>query len=215
MDERASKVFAGLSVLVVLWIGVYWLWEPSTPRVSFGGEPLVEPAPASQAEPGASVSTEIQPDPGESIWMGVPAAKPAVTAPGFSAYTLREGDTFETIAAERWGDPSLWTAVARANPLKDPRRLKDGQVIRLPDDVGNIQGVALDPQGPGGGIAEQSSERTHTVESGDTLSSIALRYLGSSTEARRVFELNRDRLADMHSLKIGQKLRLPAPGSGG
>ena len=29
MDERTSRIFFGLCMLVLVWIGVYWMWHPS------------------------------------------------------------------------------------------------------------------------------------------------------------------------------------------
>lgn len=196
MDERAAQIFTGLSVLVLLWIGVYWLWEPSTPRISHGGETPShsEPAP----EPGV---TEPEPAPAEQ-------RQPEVVPPVFRAHTLQDKETFETIAEDYYGDPSKWRVIARANPLKDPRRLQAGQTIRVPLDVGNVQGVVNRPPE----ADAEPENRTHIVRSGDTLSSIAQQYLGSSSKAREVFELNRDRLRDMHSLSVGQELRLPPEG---
>ena len=196
MDERAAQVFTGLSVLVLLWIGVYWLWEPSTPRVSHGGETpgAIDHAP----EP---IVSEPEPTP-------VERREPEVIPPAFRSHTLNQNDTFESIAQEQFGDASKWDVIARANPLKDPTRLKPGQTIRVPLDEGNVQGVVNRPLER----AAQPEYRTHIVRSGDTLSSIAQQYLGSSVKAAQVFELNRDRLRDMHSLSVGQELRLPPEG---
>ena len=47
------------------------------------------------------------------------------------------------------------------------------------------------------------------VQSGDTLSGLAARYLGSVARFGEIYELNRDQLAGPHALKIGMKLRLP------
>ncbi len=209
MDERASRVFVGLSVLVLLWIAVYWLWVPNSPRVSYGGDapPVRTTYPES-----APVQQETVPAAGDPVWMGEQPEPATVIPPGFRRYTIRANDTFESIAREQWGDASLWTVVARANPLKDPGRLKAGQVIRLPNEIGNIQGVAHAPQGD---PDPANSERTYVVRSGDTLSSIAQIHLGSSADAARVYELNRDRLTDIHSLRVGQELRLPPAESGG
>ena len=187
MDERAAQIFTGLSVLVLLWIGVYWLWEPSTPRVSHAAAPvtLVDAAP----EPA------VREPPHPEI------APPGVTPPEFITHELQAGETFETIARDQFGDAAKWGLIARANPLKDPRRLKPGQTIRIPVDERNIQGLAPP--------AEEPAPRRHIVQPGDTLSSIAARYLGSSVRAGEIFELNRDKLRDMHSLRVGQELRLP------
>jgi nucleoid-associated protein YgaU len=54
-----------------------------------------------------------------------------------------------------------------------------------------------------------SAARTYTVRSGDTLSRIAKEQLGSANDYTKIFELNRDQLADPDKIKTGQVLRLP------
>jgi murein DD-endopeptidase MepM/ murein hydrolase activator NlpD len=49
----------------------------------------------------------------------------------------------------------------------------------------------------------------YVVQSGDTLSGIAGRYLGSIARFNEIYELNRDQLAGPHALKIGMRLKLP------
>ena len=49
----------------------------------------------------------------------------------------------------------------------------------------------------------------HTVQFGETLSSIAEHYLGSQSHYRRIFEANRDRMSSPDRLKVGMRLRIP------
>ena len=51
--------------------------------------------------------------------------------------------------------------------------------------------------------------QTYTVQSGDTLSSIAQHFYGDAGQYMRIFEANRDRLTDPHSIKAGQELYIP------
>jgi hypothetical protein len=57
-----------------------------------------------------------------------------------------------------------------------------------------------------------AGERTHVVKPGDTLTSIAARYLGSTSRFGDVFDLNRDRLARPDDLRVGMTLRIPTTG---
>lgn len=50
----------------------------------------------------------------------------------------------------------------------------------------------------------------HTVQFGETLSSIAAHYFGSQSHYRRIFEANRDRLSSPDKLKVGMRLRIPS-----
>jgi nucleoid-associated protein YgaU len=53
------------------------------------------------------------------------------------------------------------------------------------------------------------SGATYTVQSGDTLSAIAQKYLGDANAYPKIFEANRDKLNDPDKIYPGQKLRIP------
>ncbi|HEY1403486.1 MAG TPA: LysM peptidoglycan-binding domain-containing protein, partial [Pyrinomonadaceae bacterium] len=48
------------------------------------------------------------------------------------SYTVRRGDTLSSIAAAVYRDPAAWRAIARANHIRDPRRLAPGRLLLLP-----------------------------------------------------------------------------------
>lgn len=47
-------------------------------------------------------------------------------------YTVRRGDTLASIAAAVCRDPAAWRDIARANRIRDPRRLEPGRVLLIP-----------------------------------------------------------------------------------
>lgn len=51
--------------------------------------------------------------------------------------------------------------------------------------------------------------RIHTVRSGETLSEISIRYLGTSRKYREIFNINRDQLRSPNDIREGMKLRIP------
>lgn len=57
--------------------------------------------------------------------------------------------------------------------------------------------------------ATSAKGRTHIVTDGETLSSIAGKYLGSQARYQEVFQANRDQLKSVNDLKIGMKLNIP------
>jgi LysM repeat protein len=59
-----------------------------------------------------------------------------------------------------------------------------------------------------------STETFHTVERGDTLSSIAAKYLGRESRFYELFDANRDQLQRANDLKPGMKLRIPDANGG-
>lgn len=57
-------------------------------------------------------------------------------APG--AYTIRTGDTLQTIAQSAFGDSALWYRIAEANGLRSNSDLRVGQTLNIPNLVGAV-----------------------------------------------------------------------------
>lgn len=55
--------------------------------------------------------------------------------------------------------------------------------------------------------------RRHRIVDGDSLSKLALRYLGDSSRGEEIARLNRDLIKDVNLLPIGREIVLPAPES--
>lgn len=78
------------------------------------------------------------------------------------------------------------------------------------DDPGSVQ--SNDRPGRSGratNISQASGARFHIVETGDTLSGIALEHLGSTAKFLDIYEANRDVLSSPDRLQLGQRLRIP------
>ncbi|MFG0307127.1 MAG: LysM peptidoglycan-binding domain-containing protein [Phycisphaerales bacterium JB040] len=226
--ESSQRVLLSMTLLALLWVAVYWAWGPpdgsrdaglvelaDTPRITFDREP------AQAADPGAPPTAPPTAPPSDTLSVtpiGLdPTPGPGIIPPEFRAYTLRDGDTLESIARREYGDSSRWVAIARANPLRDAQRLRAGDVIRLPVDPDNVQGLALDARGePTSPPAPPAPEYVeYLVKPGDTLSEIAQSYYGSFRFTRLILEANTDTISSADDLRAGQTLRLPAaPPSG-
>ena len=59
--------------------------------------------------------------------------------------------------------------------------------------------------------AQTPQHTTYTVQSGDTLSAIAKRFLGNANDYMEIFNANRDQLTDPDKIKPGQVLKIPQP----
>lgn len=57
--------------------------------------------------------------------------------------------------------------------------------------------------------AQPAQSRTHLVQKGDTLQSLALHYYGTRSAWEKIFQANRNALASKDQLKIGQELVIP------
>jgi nucleoid-associated protein YgaU len=54
------------------------------------------------------------------------------TDPELTTRVVRRGDTLSAIAADVYGDPTLWRVIAEANNLDDPRSLPIGATLHIP-----------------------------------------------------------------------------------
>ena len=54
------------------------------------------------------------------------------TDPELTTYVVKRGDTLASIAADVYGDPTLWRTIAEANQQDDPRRQQIGAVLTIP-----------------------------------------------------------------------------------
>lgn len=224
--DSTTRAVAGLGLLCVIWVFVYWVWDPSD-RVArstgFVDRPAqtteIENDPVSQPDPRQATEQAPQQEPAiidplnEEPAPGEPDA--GIIPPKFRDYTVVEGDTFETIAAKELGTSRLASAIARANPFKDPRRLSPGEIVRVPVDPTNIQGRLL-ADGPG-----QEPEPLppplpepefieYTIQRGDTLSGISMAFYGSTRYVDYILAANRGTLRSANSIRVGQVIRVPA-----
>ena len=52
-------------------------------------------------------------------------------------------------------------------------------------------------------------DQIYEVVAGDNLSKIAKKFYGDANQYKKIFEANKDQLADPDKIKVGQKLKIP------
>ena len=236
MASATAKPVAIAALVLAVWFGTYWLWEPTSKqtRITFGLPPspaaaAVATEPAPELGTGDGVAEPVQPSrtgleagaAGEvARTSGGTAAREVVVPPEFTTYTVQKGDvSFEAIARRLGGGSKLAEAIKRSNAFVSPTKLIPGRTqLRIPVDPENIDGkvVRTTPETvPGAGGtpgAEPGDERTHTVAAGETLSGIASKYYKSSASWKLIFDANRDKLDKPERVKVGMVLRIPKSG---
>ncbi|MCC8191255.1 MAG: LysM peptidoglycan-binding domain-containing protein [Planctomycetes bacterium] len=133
---------------------------------------------------------------------------------GLRYYIIRPGDTLTRIAQNEVGSASLANNIYlfNRNVIDNPDHLVVGTRILLParEEESRDFSPAAAPGGSTAGTGNQV--RIHRVVSGDTLSSIALQYYGSSAAWRYLYEANADVIANPNQLRVGTSLAIPPYG---
>ena len=55
----------------------------------------------------------------------------------------------------------------------------------------------------------QEQSRTYTVQRGDTLSKISLRYFGTTKRWKDIYNANKNKITNINQLKVGTQLTIP------
>jgi nucleoid-associated protein YgaU len=62
----------------------------------------------------------------------------------------------------------------------------------------------------GSSTTAPAAAQSYTVVSGDTLSRIAKKFLGSANRWHEIFDANRDQISNPDMIRVGQVLKIPA-----
>lgn len=203
--------------------------KPSgSPKVSGGGgtpalapaasaapvmAPVPSAAPSLVPSPSAAPSPSPKPSPSPAPAAAKPAASPspspalapaparASAAPVASArrVSVRPGDSLWAIAWRETGSPLAWGAIAEANGLRNPDRLRVGQVLRLPDQAALARKA----------LRAAAAPAYVRVRPGESLWTIAAREYGTPYAWVSLYRANRDRLRSPDHLPAGLWLRRP------
>jgi len=128
-------------------------------------------------------------------------------------HVVQKNETLSSIAAAAYGNSSYYPHILRANPSLDPKRMKPGMTIVLPD-VADVKPTDV----PGGGTATTASHAAGPINSasqykvvaGDSLHKISVKLYGKSDMADKLYQLNKEQIgSDPAKLKVGTMLKLP------
>lgn len=111
--------------------------ERETPEPAPAGAPLGAASAADAVAPGSALKPAGGGDPPEP--QSAANEKPAPpAAAGAVTHAVRSGETFYRIVLRAYGTapPELIDAVAKANGLRDPSQIREGQQLKLPSLAG-------------------------------------------------------------------------------
>ena len=157
-------------------------------------QPLVHPAP-----PPALTVSEM--------------AVPATTGMTVIVHTVGRGETLSQVAFKHYGDRSLANSLGTYNKLPHPDQLVPGQRLLIPNrpDLTSAPPTMAAQQPPVVIMAATAVPNVaeYVVASGDTLSELAQKLMGSARHTNELLSMNKDRVPTADSLRVGTRLRYP------
>ena len=197
----------------------------STATPAGGAEPAATPVAPEQPAAAPAIS-----DSSTSLASGKSSAVAESTAPGKQrTHVVQQNETLSTISLAAYGSANYYPHILRANPGLDPKKMKVGQSIILPDisavkpQSGSGAGAGAGAQPAQSGTSQQQQPAAATgqhldpakeykVAANDSLYRISVKLYGKSDLANQIYELNKEQIGpDPAKLKLGTVLKLPSP----
>lgn len=193
--------------------------SPTTPLIDTlpstqPSRPMMADIPTLEAAP-APVASALPPTAAAPIQNSAPSnASPANVAPNTPrTHRVESGESPYSISEAVYGSGKYYKRILAANPGIDPRHLKIGQVLVIPD-LSATDRVASPADATTAAPEVIDTRTSYKVESGDSLESISLKLYGTPRMRDRIYETNKTLIGpDENLLKIGWILKLPQPPS--
>jgi nucleoid-associated protein YgaU len=161
--------------------------------------PATEAAPQDNAPIAPESNVTVQTEPAiENTQAAAPVASAAgeyVPENGTKMpYYIQKGDTLASISQKIYGSSSQWRTLAEENNVLNPNKIYPGSALYY---------TLSEKSRSFADRYERSAKGSHTVASGETLSSIAAKVLGSEHAWRTLWKMNPS-IQNPDFLKVGQ-----------
>ena len=134
-------------------------------------------------------------------------------------YKTRKGDTLSEISQKLLGSSRHWKRIFNANrdKLRKPEHLREGMILTVPQVAvarKGSAGVGAADRAAQNATAKSSSRKakspkSYRVARGDTLSSIAKCFYGSTQKWPRIYQANQTVLAGPNTIAPGLRIVIP------
>jgi nucleoid-associated protein YgaU len=202
-QSTAQQTAAGVAATTAL---------PGTPVAPTLSATITTPA---TVTPALQVETVLRSQPGSA---NVPTAAAGAT----QLYTVKEGESFYTIARAVYGDSHFFPHIQRANPDVVPNKIRAGMKINLPSPESvkpTAAAAARATERQSDRVASDAANKLvktvaageYRVQENENLYRIAVKLYGSPKKVDEIYEMNKATIgSDPSKLKVGTVLKLPA-----
>ncbi len=142
-----------------------------------------------------------------SVAMAIPAPS-NLSSVGPSTHRVAAGESPYSISQAVYGNSKYFKKILAANPGVDPRHLKIGQVLIIPQ----LTGTETNPSAAAGADQDVSLDTSgfYKVVSGDSLDGISRKLYGTGAMIDALYQMNKSLIGSNEDvLKVGWVLKLP------
>ncbi|MBI1368917.1 MAG: LysM peptidoglycan-binding domain-containing protein [Planctomycetes bacterium] len=156
---------------------------------------------------------------GHRATLGVMSNGNTTAAPKQTIHYVKEGETLSAIARQYYGNPGDYQIILDANRKAIPNEnlVRPGVRLIIPSKSAPAPGnvapapASTPPAASPKPTAPQATRTAeYTVQEDDTLSSLAAKFMGSSKNWQKLYELNKDRISNPDRIAEGTVIRVPA-----
>ena len=138
----------------------------------------------------------------------------SINRTGDTNHVVKQGETLRSICSTFYGDSGLATAVANWNGLQNPNDIEVNSTIALPKRE-SLVSMGMTFQEPiDTGVSSPTGNKTmefetYEVKSGDTLSEIAQKVMGTTKKTQVLIMFNKDVMPNPDRIRPGMILKYP------
>ncbi len=196
--------------------------DPTSSNLAHGGitrsptTPMIDPLPSTQPSrplmadvPTLDAPATVTPPPPAPYQP--PAFTSATNVPSNTprSHRVTSGESLYSISEAVYGSGKYFKKILAANPRIDPRHLKVGQILVIPE-LTDTDKPAISAAANTDSPETVDTSTAYKVRSGDSLESISLKLYGTAQMVDKLYEANKTLIGpDENRLKIGWILKLP------
>ncbi len=177
-------------------------YDPSAVRDGYSPGQLFGPVVGEPARVPALPSNQR-----DSLVSAAAASAPASVPSARSVHVVKPGETLGDIAMAHLGTWRRWTEISALNDNIEPSKLRAGMKLALPASARLAASV---PSTPARSAPAAATDGRHKLQSGETLSKLAARYLGKADRWPEIAAANPG--LDPNRLHVGTLIAIPGAG---
>jgi nucleoid-associated protein YgaU len=162
-----------------------------------------------------SENKEVISSQGEEEFKDIDINEVQVSSSKLRVHKVQQNDSLYKIANKYYRDESKWLLIFNANRDKLPDRnsLKIGTELFIPEEKTIIQSTKEEITIPTlmqmTEVEDTKSSRRHTIQKGDSLYKIALKYYDDGLKWNKILEVNKEIIKNQNSLPVGAEIEIP------